>query len=245
MVPFRPHKSLVVITTIVSLACLAYTSHRLFVAPGVARKPTTYREREEMLGNRGIAADLSISNAPITISVDDLWQTGPYCGANCMYAWLTLKGLKVSYNEVKSKVKTAKQGANLLEMRNVGRSYGFEHLDVYDVPEERLRYVRRPFIALLKSSMPIDNLGHYVLVSKVDDHSVYAIDGTSAGYVTSDRAVFGQGYKGYVLAEGVDSGTDRGPRHRFLWLTLAFFIGANLTYSAAQLAIRFRRGQLT
>lgn len=213
------------------LPCLGYWRFALSnKTPG----PLTYRQREQLLGDKGLRTNLRLSNSPITLSTDDLWQTGPYCGANCLYVWLRLLDKDVKHASILSKVPTDENGASLLDLKKVVHTYGFTDVDIYQILDADLPYVKRPFVALLKSTIPHETVGHFVVVCKVDDHQVSAVDGTSANYDTMARDTFRQGFSGYVLTEGIAERAGSSSWHGLSWVVFALFVSANVLYSAAR-----------
>ena len=141
---------------------------------------------------------LQITEVVPNLDAQDVWQTGPFCGANCLFVLLNLKDIKTSHAQVKGVVTTTNDGANLLEMKNAAKTLGLDCRVVEATPES-LERIPLPFIALLGVKKDQRVRGHYVVVYDIADDQVFVVDGTTGNKDQYNKGFFNKSYSGYLL----------------------------------------------
>jgi len=145
-------------------------------------------------------AGLDVATIVPKISPEDIWQTAPYCGVNCLYVFLRLNDLKVTQAELKKEVPTTLNGASMLDLQNAARHFGLETEVVAANPGE-LKSLRFPMIALLGASANRQVVGHYVVLCNEIAQSIAAVDGTTGNLDRISKAIFNRDFSGYVLVK--------------------------------------------
>jgi hypothetical protein len=145
------------------------------------------------------ANGMHVPEAVHPISDDDIWQTAPYCGANCLYALLVLNDRPVRYSDLRKEVPTASNGASLLDLQRCAERFGLA-TEVLSVNPGDFRNLRLPIIALLGEPVNGSVNGHYVAVCSQSDDEIAAIDGTTGNVDRIGRPQFNRAFSGYVLA---------------------------------------------
>lgn len=148
---------------------------------------------------------LRVADGYAKVEAMDIWQTGPYCGLNCLYVLLRLHGRRVSYDKLKNEVRTTQRGATLLELKTAAARHGLE-MSILKVSPQNMDRVRYPVIALLGDGDGPDVKGHFVVVYNNTEDTVEAIDGTTGSLNHISRGVFNRAFSGYILAR-----PDQGP----------------------------------
>ncbi|MGO9471241.1 MAG: cysteine peptidase family C39 domain-containing protein [Isosphaeraceae bacterium] len=148
---------------------------------------------------------LRVADGYAKIEAMDIWQTGPYCGLNCLYVILRLHGRQISYDKLKNEVRTTLDGATLLELKTAGTRYGLE-MSVLKVSPQGMDRVEHPVIALLGDGDGPDVKGHFVVVYNNTEDTVEVIDGTTGNLNRISKGLFNRAFSGYVLAK-----PDQGP----------------------------------
>ena len=161
----------------------------------------TYQQRNERLNKTKNIGGLYVSESPVEMEVGDLWQTGPYCGVNALFAWLNVNGTPVDYQAVRSRTAVTKRGSSLLELTRVAKTFGFGNLASYQISPKQIQQIRTPFIALMKEPSSFQKDNHYIMVASVDEDRIRAIDGTSAFYDSYSMDAFLDRFTGFVLAD--------------------------------------------
>ncbi len=133
-----------------------------------------------------------------SVSAEDVWQTAPYCGVNCMYAFLSICDVSLEYSEVKKSIPTTFKGANLLELQKVGSRYGIA-TEVVKITPGEMKGIKSPFIALLGSASKGAVDGHFVVVCGQTDSSITLIDGTTGHLDKIPSFQFNRSFSGFVL----------------------------------------------
>lgn len=148
---------------------------------------------------RGIPGfDLPLARTAEPIPVPDLWQSGPSCGANCVYVLLNTCGLQVKHADILKLVPSGSNGASMLDMKHVLCSQGL-HVDIRMIDSSDLNSVSAPFIARLK--IPGAEPGHFVVVFSTDSraNTVSVIDGTSGSWGVTPTQVFAADFTGQII----------------------------------------------
>jgi predicted double-glycine peptidase len=143
---------------------------------------------------------LEITDIVQRISADDIWQSAPYCGLNCLFVVLSLHGSVVDYKSLKKEVAVTNRGASLLDLKAVAAKYGYAAEVIRTTPAD-LRHLDLPIIALLGADMGPELNGHYVVVCGEIDADVFVIDGTSGNLDQMSTTLFNRAFSGYVLAK--------------------------------------------
>src|SRR5690242_4106689 len=92
------------------LSCVL--SHMLFVS-GLLSAPKSNTDRE-----------LINTDSPVPIRDIDKWQTGPYCGVNCLYFLLALVDKDVSLESLRNTMSVQSNGASMQELQDTAHSHG-------------------------------------------------------------------------------------------------------------------------
>lgn len=142
--------------------------------------------------------DLPVSKEPPGLPGPELWQSGPYCGANCIYIVLRLCGRPVSHEDVRRQLPTEGRGASMLDMARV--------LDSERLPSKIVRVgpgtlarEPMPLIARLEPRGP--ESGHFVVIYGVNPHNgqLEVMDGTSGTFGSVAPEQFDRDFSGEAI----------------------------------------------
>lgn len=185
--------------------------------------------------------DLKNAPNPVPIQRIDAWQTGAYCGANCLYLMLQLHGIGTSPKAVRRAVPTVEKGASLLEIKDAAIESGLP-VEVLQIRPAQLPDQPMPFIALMGEADPGSaTSGHYVVVLdvKVEKEYLKAIDGTTLDLLDVDAGPFNREFSGYVLvASGAPRASGSGRALKWLCAVEAVVL---VGLVCAWTVVRFRR----
>ncbi len=134
------------------------------------------------------------------INAEDIWQTAPYCGANCLYILLKLNDKEVSYTDLRRDIPTTAKGASLLDLQRSAERNGLT-TEVISISPADIARLKLPVIALLGARLDQAVNGHYVVVCGESDADVVAVDGTTGNLDRISRSEFNRAFSGYVLTK--------------------------------------------
>ncbi len=134
-----------------------------------------------------------------SVSAEDVWQTSPYRGLNCMYAFLRMEDVPVDYVDLKKNIPTTFKGASVLELQKAAGRYQIS-TEVLKITPAAMRGLKPPFIALLGTAQKGAVDGHYVVVCDQNGDSIRLIDGTTGHLDRVSASLFNRSFAGYVLA---------------------------------------------
>lgn len=140
---------------------------------------------------------LSESEAPHSAQLDN-WREDASCGVACCHILLRLNGLPTEFGDCKREIPIHAGGSTLLDMREGCRRLGLECEAISSSPS-KITYLRFPFIAHLypKESSEV---GHYIVVLEVKEHSVTYIEPNWAATIENmPRSDFLASWSGNVL----------------------------------------------
>ncbi len=161
-----------------------------------------------MMMSAANAGDLSHlpSDLPLKTSVvapqdhplgsEHIWKRGPYCGANSVAMMLKLNGIDVSPQQLRESIPLGPHGASLLELKKAAEASGLPVEVVKATPDE-LQQFPLPLIAHVGDGP--DAPGHFVLVCRMQDGAIRAIDGTTGKLLTVAEPLFRRAYSGFAL----------------------------------------------
>jgi Peptidase C39 family len=173
--------------------------------------------------------ELINTGTPVPLREIDEWQTGPYCGVNCLFFLLSLNDRPVSYRSLRSEVQVTGEGASLLELKEAAAVHGLS-MEVVELTPKEIARAKLPLIALMESSgfmaSPDDKLprvGHYVVLLRVDapdggEARMTLMDGSTARVVEVGASRVNRAFSGYAL---VPSSSDRSGPGVYLQLILS------------------------
>lgn len=137
------------------------------------------------------------ATVPESLRLEQPWQTGPYCGPNCLYFLLKLKGRPVSHAEVVGAFGELQVGASLWDLMRVGEHFAVP-LTVVQADERSLARLPTPFVAHLGTAGEGED-GHYVLVCKLGPKTVTLLDGSSLATTNWRLGQFVRSWSGFAL----------------------------------------------
>lgn len=133
---------------------------------------------------------------PENLRLELPWQTGPYCGPNCLYFFLRYHGVDVTHEGLIASFGKLEAGTSLWELKTAAEEYGVA-ADVVQADERALKKLAIPFIAHF--NVPAGE-GHFVLVLAVSDtDGVEYVGGSHMETVTTPLAPFVRSWSGYAL----------------------------------------------
>jgi len=123
------------------------------------------------------------------------------CGIHAAYLMLQLCRAPVSFAEVEESVGRNDVGNSMLALRDAIARHGVE-CRVRRVDVRRFDEVELPFIGHCRMTLDRDGIavGHFVVVTELDDDSVTYFDATSGRRYTAARRVLEDKLTGFVLA---------------------------------------------
>jgi len=128
----------------------------------------------------------------------ELWQAGPYCGANAAYVLMRMIGLDVQHEAILQKAPVSDKGMSMLDMKQLLASFGVTS-ELLQVAPDVLGRLPLPFIARLETVGP--ETGHYVVVYNRNPTSGQygVVDGTSGAFGDVGAEAFHREFAGQVL----------------------------------------------
>lgn len=145
------------------------------------REPITYHVPDGM-------------TTPASLRIEHPNQQGPYCGPNCLYIILRLKGVAANPSEVSSRVPTGPAGSSLANLKAASESFGLK-AEVRKVVMDDLPRFRAPYIFHLTTPAeggvrPTEARDYFVVVTSAQPDGAVAGVNPNSGH----RAIWTPSY---------------------------------------------------
>lgn len=204
---------------------------------GVERRIEIDPSLREILDRHGIPFVEKVHE----VDESDVWQTGPYCGANSLYMFLRISGVTVRYEDLKKEVPVSENGASCLELQGCSEKHGVP-LEVLSIKPSDIKALGYPIIALLGTHRKGEVVGHFIVVCNETKDGILAVDGTTGNLDRISKPVFNRAFSGYVLAR---KGRDSVVRPVYAMVNVVLLVGCAVNLAAIasiQLFRATRRG---
>ncbi len=125
------------------------------------------------------------------------------CGYNSLYLFLQLKGVEVDFETLKSNVTVGENGTSLYDLQKVAAAVGMNAVAV-KCSYAALCSVDLPVIAWINRNPKETEetvIGHFVVLTLVNDEGVEYLDGTSGQTSTMRKEIFARQWNGMILVE--------------------------------------------
>lgn len=127
------------------------------------------------------------------------WRQRKSCGVSCTYCLLRYLGLRVSFKEVEKQIPIGRSGSSLADMQRACQAFGVS-TNVVRMSAGAFDAELPPAVAHLAPENALSaKYGHYVLVTLIDEHSVFVIDPTYANVQAIPRGDFLRAWSGILL----------------------------------------------
>jgi hypothetical protein len=175
----------------------------------------------------------TVTEVPPSLRLEKLWQTGPYCGPNCLYLLMKALGVQVTHEQLIACFgRLDEKGTSLHDLSSAAQRHGLS-VRVVKGTESSLRRLPLPFIAHLDMG---PTGGHYVVVSSITRGEVTFVDGTQFKLHRVAAAGFVRAWTGYALVPARSLGAGRTmvllPTSALCVLLLLAFRGARRRYTS-------------
>lgn len=130
------------------------------------------------------------------LAVPGNWRSDNYCAVNSLYAFLRMKDVDVSYQNVCDSTTISEQGTSLFELSEASQRLGFALRPLKLTPSE-LEFLDMPSIVLMEGVSGV--IGHYVIVFNINKDNCSVLDCSSATQLVMSRGEFERQWSGYAM----------------------------------------------
>ena len=184
-----------------------------------------------------VAAEYAIERGVASAKHLPLDQAGLTCGRDCLYVWLRLQGVRVSYGEIESHVFVGPQGSELSEIAKASREWQpSSRLGKLDY--RALCALSGPAIVHVWVTQGKNRQGHYMVITDATEKEVSLIETATQIRTKMTPQEFSSMWSGYALFQDNPILNWEIMALSFLPISVLFFIGSNLKkwYSRAKKA---------
>lgn len=130
-----------------------------------------------------------------------LGESGLTCGRDCLYLWLRLQGVSVSYDDVQSQIDIGPSGSEMSEILKASRVWE-PSTRLAKLAYSDLCALKRPAIVHVWVTQGKDRKGHYMVVTRASEEGVSMIETATQMRTDMTPQAFSELWSSYALYKG-------------------------------------------